>query len=65
MAQGTGANPPSEQVAQKLSDLVKDDIDPPVIYRTAPDGTRLRCVWNRTIQEYDCTEVHADGVPRE
>jgi hypothetical protein len=63
MAQSTRSNRP--QIVQKLADLVANDPHPPVIYRTTSDGSRLRCVWNPSIQDYDCVEVHADGIPRD
>jgi hypothetical protein len=35
----------------------------PDIYRRAPDGSWLRCVWNSAISEYVCFEVDASHVP--
>jgi hypothetical protein len=57
---------PSPQIAlatQKFASLVAADTSPPVIYRTAPDGSRQRCVWRQDIQDYDCEPLHADGMP--
>ena len=57
---------PSPQIAlstEKLASLVAADTVPPVVYRTAPDGSRQRCVWRQDIQDYDCEPLHADGVP--
>jgi len=63
MKRTTRTTAPTAAASEKLLNLVKDDASPPVIYRTAPDGTRFRCVWNPSIQDYDCTELHADGFP--
>lgn len=60
------AAPPSPQIAlatEKFATLVAADTSPPVIYRTAPDGSRQRCVWRQDIQDYDCEPLHADGMP--
>jgi hypothetical protein len=51
------------KVTDKLVALVENDAHPPVIYRTAPDGTRSRCVWNPATEDYECQEIHADGLP--